>query len=89
MEVAVGVSGGELLSIIHDSYLLAPESNTGGCRVRGNDRDSIDGDVIIRSKDGTGAGATGAVTEGLMGHRGIMGSNDHLVVHPIIISFEG
>jgi len=39
MEVAVGVSGGELVSIIHDSWLniclLSPESNTHRCRLSG------------------------------------------------------
>ena len=74
MEVAVGVSGGELVSINHDSWLnmcmLAPESiiTHRGVVV---ELEGITEMVFMEMPSsearmaGTGAGATGAVTGGL------------------------
>ena len=60
----------------------------GGRRIRGDDRNGIDGDVIIRSKDGWDrCRSDRGQDRRIERDRGIMGS-DHLVIHPIIIGFE-
>jgi hypothetical protein len=60
-----------------------------GCWIRRVDRNGIDGDVIIRSKDGWDrCRSDRGQDRRIERDRGIMGSGDHLVIHPIIIGFE-
>ena len=73
MEVAVGVSGGEFVSIIRDSWLnmclLAPESNTHRGVVVGlegmTEMVFMDMSSSEARMSGTGAEATGAASGGL------------------------
>ena len=91
------VSRGELLSIIHDSWLnmclLAPDSNTHRGVVVG-----LEGTIEMVLMEmfssearmtGIGAGRSNwGRDQRIEEVKGIMGSNDHLVVHTIIIGFE-